>query len=107
MPLLHDVEVRQNDKEQFVTQYDYVHPGFKGKTSIKYNMFCPVPQTSGEQKREFASALRQYCKLDTYAMSAIWKRLRGRVALVVIGHAFAHRLGPPVFYNLALMTSTP
>ena len=89
------------DLEKIFTEQHYVHPGFKGKTSIKnvLPVLCPElsykelgiqegatasnewwrmiwPLTSAEEKRAIASALREYCKLDTYAMYAIWKTLR-------------------------------
>ena len=88
------------DLEKIFTEQHYVHPGFKGKTSIKYVLpvLCPElsykelaiqegatasnewwrmigPLTSDGEKRAIASALREYCKLDTYAMYAIWKTL--------------------------------
>ena len=88
------------DLEKIFTEQHYVHPGFKGKTSIKnvLPVLCPelsykelaiqegatasnewwrmiAPLRSAEEKREIAAALREYCKLDTYAMYAIWRKL--------------------------------
>ena len=85
--------------EIFQKQF-YVHPGFKGKVSIKKVLPVLVPsltyteleikeggsameawnemvfgQGSPEEKRKIADNLRTYCGLDTYAMYAIWKEL--------------------------------
>lgn len=78
----------------------YIHPKFKGKTSIKYILPVLAPEHSykdldikegatasdtwnkivkGEYTKEEAlkkiENLKTYCKLDTYAMYAIWKHL--------------------------------
>lgn len=78
----------------------YVHPGFKGKVSIKKVLPVLVPELSyqdleikeggaamdawfekifkGEsetEKQETAQNLLKYCSLDTYAMYAIWQEL--------------------------------
>jgi len=78
-------------KDQF-----YIHPDFRGKTSIKYVLPALAPNlsykdlgiqegatasnawndiaTGGEKEVEKkAKDLLEYCKLDTYAMYAIWK----------------------------------
>ena len=34
-----------------------------------------APGTDAAERASIAEALREYCKLDTYAMFAIWKRL--------------------------------
>jgi hypothetical protein len=34
-----------------------------------------APDTSDRERASIAAALREYCKLDTYAMYAIWKKL--------------------------------
>jgi hypothetical protein len=83
----------------FSKQY-YVHKGFQGSTSIKAVLPVLAPllsykeldireggtasnrwneMTTGniseKEKKEIATALKEYCKLDTYAMYAIWKHL--------------------------------
>jgi hypothetical protein len=85
----------------FSNQY-YVHPKFKGKTSIKYILPVLAPElsykaldikegatasdtwnkiVSGDYSQDEAlekiQHLLAYCKLDTYAMYAIWKHLDG------------------------------
>jgi hypothetical protein len=89
------------DLEKIFSEQHYVHPGFRGRTSIKavLPVLCPefsyeklaikegatasnewwkmiAPGTSGAQKKAIAAALREYCALDTYAMYAIWKVLK-------------------------------
>lgn len=86
-------------KEVFSTQL-YIHPDFKGKSSIK--KVLPVirpdlqyvdieiheggqavdawltmvsPETSSDEKVKINKDLKTYCGLDTYAMYAIWKHL--------------------------------
>ncbi len=84
----------------FGKQY-YIHKDFKGKTSIKSILSVLVPELSyktlgiqeggtasqswnelisetatEERKRQIAADLKEYCKLDTYAMYAIWNTLR-------------------------------
>jgi hypothetical protein len=84
----------------FGKQY-YVHKDFKGKTSIKSILPVLVPElsykklgiqeggtasqswnelisdtTTDERKEQIAVDLKEYCKLDTYAMYAIWNSLR-------------------------------
>jgi len=79
----------------------YVHPGFKGKSSIKkvlptltaelrYDILgiqeggqaadawwkMVSPDTSPEEKERIAHDLKVYCGLDTYAMYAIWHHLQ-------------------------------
>ena len=83
----------------FSEQY-YIHPKFKGKTSIKYILPVLAPELSykaldiqegasasdswnkivrgeysKEERLEKIEQLKTYCKLDTYAMYAIWKHL--------------------------------
>ncbi len=78
----------------------YVHPGFKGKSSIKKVLPVLAPELrydvldiceggqaseawwkmvtapiSKEEKEKIAKDLKIYCGLDTYAMYAIWKHL--------------------------------
>jgi hypothetical protein len=87
-------------REIFSKQY-YVHPDFRGSTSIKAVLPVLCPELSFERlviregataskqwwemvsgngdpkkRREIADALRAYCKLDTYAMYAIWRVLQ-------------------------------
>lgn len=79
----------------------YVHPGFKGKSSIKkvlptlaadlrYDLLnikeggqaadawwkMVSPDTSPKEKENIAHDLKVYCGLDTYAMYAIWHHLQ-------------------------------
>lgn len=87
-------------RDVFQKQY-YVHPDFRGKTSIK-KVLPPLakgvshsdlgiteggqasdawwrmvsPATSQEEKKEIAKNLREYCALDTKAMYVIWKHLQ-------------------------------
>lgn len=89
----------QDLRDVFAKQH-YVHPDFRGSTSIKAVMPVLVPELSyddleikegataseqwwkmtaggmpaGERER-IAQALRVYCGLDSYAMYAIWKKL--------------------------------
>ncbi len=83
----------------FQKQY-FVHPDFKGKTSIKKILPVLVPElsyqdlairegasameawfekiinsNSDEEKKEVAKNLLNYCRLDTYAMYAIWNEI--------------------------------
>lgn len=86
-------------KEIFSNQL-YVHPDFKGKSSIKKVLPVLVPTksysdidiheggqavdswltmvspaTSAEERAKINKDLKTYCGLDTYAMYAIWKHL--------------------------------
>jgi hypothetical protein len=90
------------DLEKSFTAQHYVHPGFRGRTSIKavLPVLCPdlsyegmaikegatasnewwrmiAPTSSAAEKQEIAKALRAYCALDSYAMYAIWEVLQG------------------------------
>jgi len=88
------IDLEDPFKEQFV-----VHPKFKGKTSIKYILPAltdisykeldireggtasdtwnkiVTDQYSQEQKEIKTAHLKNYCRLDTWAMYAIWKKL--------------------------------
>jgi Domain of unknown function(DUF2779) len=89
------------DLRDIFSKQHYVHPDFRGSTSIKDVLPVLVPElsydglviregtaaseqwwamTAGETKTSeraaIADALRSYCKLDTFAMYAIWKRLQ-------------------------------
>lgn len=84
----------------------YAHPGFNGKTSIKNILPVIVPELtytdldiqkgdaasdmwyemiygtlSIEDKHNIAAQLRAYCKMDTYAMYAIFKHLTTLVGM--------------------------
>jgi hypothetical protein len=88
------------DLRDMFTGQLYVHPGFRGSTSIKavLPVLCPdlsyaelaikegatasnkwwemiAPMTGEAERKEIARALREYCELDTYAMYAIWRVL--------------------------------
>jgi hypothetical protein len=87
-------------RDVFAEQH-YVHPGFRGSTSIKAVMPVLVPKlsyddleikegamaseqwwkmtakdTPAAERERIAQALREYCGLDSYAMFRIWKKLR-------------------------------
>ena len=97
---LESVNDRIYDLMEIFQKQFYVHPGFKGKISIKKVLPILVPKLtyaeleikeggsamkawyemvfgSGSQmeKHKIADDLRTYCGLDTYAMYAIWKEL--------------------------------
>jgi hypothetical protein len=100
-PLIERINRQIVDLREVFCKQHYVHPGFRGSTSIKavLPVLCPELSyeglairegaTASEQwwemvsdngsahkRREIADALREYCKLDTYAMYAIWRFLR-------------------------------
>jgi len=108
MPLFASAIERINgqlrDLEKIFTEQHYVHPGFRGRTSIKnvLPVLCPElsyrdltimegatasnewwrmvgPTTDPDEKAAIAKALREYCALDTYAMYAIWRILNEQV----------------------------
>lgn len=97
---LAEMNNRIYDLEDVFTKQYYVKKEFKGKTSIKFVLPVLVPdlsykklnikngqaameqwdllggkKISAEEKKEIAENLKGYCKLDTYAMYAIWKVL--------------------------------
>jgi hypothetical protein len=97
---LEDVNSRVFDLEEIFTKQLHVHPGFKGKTSIKNVLPVLAPDLSykvleiqeggtasqewnkiatgdlsAAKKQRIAANLLTYCQLDTYAMFAIWKHL--------------------------------
>jgi hypothetical protein len=97
---LEEVNSRIIDLMDVFSEQHYVHPKFKGKTSIKYILPVLAPELSykaldiqegatasdswnkivkdeysKEEKLEKIEQLKIYCKLDTYAMYAIWKHL--------------------------------
>ncbi|TAK58595.1 DUF2779 domain-containing protein [Patescibacteria group bacterium] len=91
-------------RDVFQKQY-YVHPDFRGKTSIKKVLPALVegvrhadldiseggaasdawwqmisPTITEQERAKIAKDLRTYCALDTYAMYQIWKHLRDMVS---------------------------
>jgi hypothetical protein len=89
------------DLRDIFSKQHYVHPDFRGSTSIKDVLPVLVPElsyhelkikegtaaseqwwamtadeTKASERAVIADALRSYCKLDTYAMYAIWKQLQ-------------------------------
>jgi len=97
---LEELNSRVIDLMDVFSDQHYIHPKFKGKTSIKYILPVLAPELSykvldiqegatasdtwnkivkGEYSKEEAlqqtEYLKTYCKLDTYAMYAIWKHL--------------------------------
>jgi len=97
---LEELNSRIIDLMDIFSEQHYIHPKFKGKTSIKYILPVLAPELSykaldiqegatasdswnkivkGEylekEKLEKIEQLKTYCKLDTYAMYAIWKHL--------------------------------
>ncbi len=98
---LEDLNSRMVDLEEVFLNQHFVHPKFKGKTSIKFVLPVLVPELSykeldiqegasasntwdqivtgvykEKEKLEKIENLKIYCKLDTYAMYKIWKYLR-------------------------------
>ncbi len=97
--LIEQVNARVYDLMDIFGKQFYVHKDFKGKISIKNVLPVLVPELSykklqiqeggsasqkwneivtfaSEQEKEKVIAdLKEYCKLDTYAMYAIWKHL--------------------------------
>jgi hypothetical protein len=96
----------QDLRDVFAKQH-FVHPGFRGSTSIKAVMPVLVPEpelsydglaikdgtaaseqwwkmtaddTPTDERERIAKALRAYCGLDSYAMYAIWRKLHRIVA---------------------------
>ncbi len=97
---LADINNRIYDLMDIFSKQLYVHPKFKGSTSIKKVLPVLVPSlnyqeleikeggsameawfekifnaSSEAEKEETAKNLLKYCELDTYAMYAIWKEL--------------------------------
>jgi hypothetical protein len=98
---LEDLNDRIYDLKDIFHKQFYVHPGFKGKTSIKNILPVMVPsltykeleiqnggaateawyemvygQISSEDKQKISEGLKKYCGRDTYAMVAIWQKLQ-------------------------------
>jgi hypothetical protein len=99
--LMESVNGRVYDLMDIFGKQYYIHKDFKGKTSIKSILPVLVPElsyktlgiqeggtasqswnelvsetTTEERKKQIAADLKEYCKLDTYAMYAIWKALK-------------------------------
>ncbi|KKP28261.1 MAG: hypothetical protein UR12_C0021G0002 [candidate division TM6 bacterium GW2011_GWF2_30_66] len=97
---LKDLNNRVYDLEEIFIKQFYVHPDFKGYTSIKKVLPVLAPKLSYkdleiqngeivpqrwfdmvyggltiEEKQKIAYDLKKYCELDTYAMYAIWLHL--------------------------------
>lgn len=97
---LEDINCRIYDLMEIFQKQFYVHPGFKGRVSIKKVLPVLVPELSYKnleiqeggsameawfemvfncdaeaEKQKIADNLLKYCCLDTYAMYAIWKKL--------------------------------
>lgn len=95
-----DINDRLYDLMDVFSKQCYVHPKFKGSTSIKYVLPVLAPEHSYKElaiqkgdvasqkwfdmvyggleeveKLKIAHDLKKYCCLDTYAMYAIWKYL--------------------------------
>ncbi len=98
---LEDVNSRVIDLMDVFTNQHFIHPKFKGKTSIKYVLPVLAPElsykaldiqeggtasntwneivTDGYSEKEAKEKIKQlkiYCGLDTYAMYKIWDYLR-------------------------------
>ena len=96
----HDLNERMVDLEKVVTEGHYVHPGFRGRSSIKVVLPIAAPDLSYETMAigdgmtasdrwlacmlgEIADSAREqtftellaYCELDTWAMVRIWQHL--------------------------------
>lgn len=98
---LHNVNARMYDLEVPFKSGLYIHPDFKGKSSIKKVLPVLVPELSyhslnvqngsmaftqwhrlifedlkTEEKLKIKADLLEYCKMDTWAMVKIWEILR-------------------------------
>jgi hypothetical protein len=102
--MMDNIKERVYDLEDIFTHQLHVHPGFKGRTSIKFVLPTLAPELSYKdldiqeggqassswneivspatpeaEKERLTEALKRYCELDTYAMYAIWKHLYGLI----------------------------
>lgn len=98
---LEDLNSRIIDLRDIFTEQHFVHPSFKGKTSIKYILPVLVPELTykeldiqegatasntwnkivsqeftEDEIKEKVQHLCKYCERDTYAMFAIWRYLK-------------------------------
>lgn len=105
---LADVDVRVVDLMEVFSQQSYVHPGFLGRTSIKYVLPVLVPElsykglgiqeggtasirwnaavtgkVSAEEAAKIRADLLAYCGLDSRAMLEIWRALQCEIAPVL------------------------
>lgn len=99
--LMDRINGQVRDLRDIFAKQHYVHPDFHGSTSIKAVMPVLVPElsydglvikegataseqwwtmtaseTRASEREAIGGALRAYCKLDSYAMFAIWKKLQ-------------------------------
>ncbi len=106
---LEDLNIRMYDLAEIFTKQLYVHPDFKGKTSIKKILPTLVSTTSyndldiqsgdvasqswyammygsltHEEQSKIVTDLKVYCKQDTYAMYAILMKLYDKIKAVTI-----------------------
>jgi hypothetical protein len=95
------INARMKDLRDVFAKQHYVHPEFRGGTSIKDVLPVMVPEltydgmairdgtmaserwwamtaaeTAAAERAAIAAALLAYCKQDSYAMYAIWRRLQ-------------------------------
>jgi hypothetical protein len=102
--LMERINGQVRDLRDIFSKQHYVHPEFRGSTSIKDVMPVLVPElsygglaikdgttaseqwwtmtaaeTEASERAAIADALRAYCKLDSYAMYAIWRKLQKSV----------------------------
>lgn len=101
---LTDLNARVYDLMDIFSKQYHVHHDYRGSTSIKYVLPVLAPELSyknleireggtasqkwdemttgdisDEEKRQIATSLKTYCKLDTYAMYKIWEYLNGLI----------------------------
>ena len=101
---LEDLNNRIIDIRDIFTEQHFIHPDFKGKTSIKNILPVLAPELSYKEleiqeggnaaetwnkitngsfdaveKEKAINDLKIYCGLDTYAMYAIWKTLKNLI----------------------------
>ncbi len=98
---MEQINARLVDLRDIFSKQHYVHPNFRGKTSIKNVLPVMVPdlsyddmeisdgtmaserwwamtaaETAEAERSAIAAALRDYCRQDSFAMYAIWRVLR-------------------------------
>jgi hypothetical protein len=98
---IEDINSRVYDLMDIFSKQYYIHKDFHGSTSIKYVLPVLAPELSYKdlaireggtasqawdkitsdtftpaERTQIAQDLKEYCKLDTYAMYAIWKALQ-------------------------------
>jgi hypothetical protein len=102
---LEAINSRLQDLRDVFAKQHYVHPDFRGGTSIKDVLPVMVPEltydgmairdgtmaserwwamtadeTAADERAAIAAALLAYCKQDSYAMFAIWRKLQDHLA---------------------------